>query len=299
MDSTTTSDRENFPNQPYLSRDQCTFAFLFVDMIMSLMKKLLLLICFFGMVNLGFAQRIAIMGALDAEISILLEEMGKVKTETHGGIDFYKGKLKGKKVVVLKAGVGKVNASYSTAVLVENYNPKALIFTGVAGGLDPEALPGDIVVGDKLVQYDFGQVDSTGFQVAPFRKLRGGNHEDLFIHADADLVQKALLVAASVDLEPISGRKPKVYQGVIATGDVFVSSDDKARWLYEEFGALATEMEGAAIAHLCRTLEIPFVVIRSCSDNANNHARVNFNAFVGPASVNSARIVLGILESMQ
>jgi adenosylhomocysteine nucleosidase len=238
------------------------------------------------------------MGALDQEIAILLDSMKTSKKVTKGGIDFYTGKLKGKKVVILKAGVGKVNSSYSTAVLTENFKPSVLIFTGVAGGLHPEAMPGDIVIGDRLVQYDFGQEDSTGFKVAPFRKLVGGSTDELYIRADSALVAKSIQAAEEIEFVPISGRTPKIFSGVIATGDVFVSSDVKARRLYEEFDALATEMEGAAIAHICRTLGIPFVIIRSCSDNANNHARVNFNQFVGPASVNSARLVLGILEKM-
>lgn len=262
------------------------------------MKKVVLVL-FFVFFSLSIhAQRIAIMGALDQEIAILLDSMKSSKKVNRRGIDFYTGKLKGKKVVILKAGVGKVNAAYSTAILVENFDPKALIFNGVAGGLHPEALPGDIVIGEKLVQFDFGQVDSAGFTVSPFRKLTGGRHEDLYIKADADLLEKSKLIADRIELVPISGREPKVFTGVIATGDVFVSSDEKARWLYEAFDALATEMEGAAIAHICRTLGIPFVIIRSCSDNANNHARVNFNQFVGPASINSARLVLGILEEM-
>jgi adenosylhomocysteine nucleosidase len=263
------------------------------------MKRLILFVLFVFLSLSIQAQRIAIMGALDQEIAILLDSMKTSKKVSRGGIDFYTGKLKGKKVVILKVGVGKVNSSYSTAVLTENFNPSRLIFTGVAGGFHPEAMPGDIVIGTKLVQYDFGQEDSTGFRVAPFRKLTGGNHADLYIDADQDLVAKSLQVAEKIELVPISGRTPKIFSGVIATGDVFVSSDVKASELYEEYEALATEMEGAAIAHICRTLGIPFVIIRSCSDNANNHARVNFNQFVGPASVNSARLVLGILEELQ
>ncbi|MFN3999911.1 5'-methylthioadenosine/adenosylhomocysteine nucleosidase [Algoriphagus sp.] len=264
---------------------------------MDIKKFLILsLFCFFSFAIQ--AQRIAIMGALDQEIAILLDSMKSSKKVNKGGIDFYTGKLKGKKVVILKAGVGKVNASYSTAILTENFKPSLLIFTGVAGGLHFEALPGDIVIGIKLVQYDFGQIDSTGFNVSPFRKLDGGRHEELYIEADAGLVAKSILSADKIDFVPISGRKPKVFAGVIATADVFVSNNEKAAWLYEEFDALATEMEGAAIAHICRTLGIPFVIIRSCSDNANNNARVNFNQFVGPASVNSARLVMGILEEL-
>jgi adenosylhomocysteine nucleosidase len=262
------------------------------------MKKLIIgFIIFIGSHSV-IAQRIAIMGALDQEIAILLDSMKSSKKVNRGGIDFYTGKLKGKKVVVLKAGVGKVNSSYSTAVLTENFKPIALIFTGVAGGLDPEALPGEIVIGEKLVQFDFGQIDTTGFKVSPFRKLNGGRHEELFVYSDQNLVAKSLASSSEIDFEPISGRKPRVFSGVIATGDVFVSNDEKAAMLYAEFGALATEMEGAAVAHICRTLGIPFVIIRSCSDNANNNARVNFNQFVGPASVNSARLVLGILEKL-
>ncbi|TDQ13675.1 adenosylhomocysteine nucleosidase [Algoriphagus boseongensis] len=263
------------------------------------MKKSILILLTLLIMHGSIAQRIAVMGALDEEIAILKEEMGKYKTQERGGIDFYLGKLKGKKIVLLKAGVGKVNSSYSTAVLMENYHPEALIFTGVAGGLAPDALPGDLVIGEKLVQYDYGQVDSLGFHVSPFRHPFDAQGEELFISGDSALISTSLEVAKAQTFLPISGREPRVFSGVIATGDLFVSSDEKAKWLYEEFGALATEMEGAAIGHICRTLGVPFVIIRSCSDNANNHARVNFNQFVGPASVNSAKIVLGILESMQ
>jgi adenosylhomocysteine nucleosidase len=262
-------------------------------------KKLLLvlLLCSFSFVSA--AQSIAIMGALDQEIAILIDSMGRNRKVTKGGIDFYKGKLKGKKVVILKAGVGKVNAAYSTAILTQNFKLSSLIFTGVAGGLDPEALPGDLVIGEKLVQYDFGKVDSLGFEVSPFRKLSGGSHEELYVVSNARLVGISQEAAKRVEFLPIANRQPKVFSGVIATGDIFVSSNEKANWLYTEFDALATEMEGAAVAHICRTLGIPFIVIRSCSDNANNNARLNFNQFVGPASENSARLVLEILDGME
>jgi adenosylhomocysteine nucleosidase len=263
------------------------------------MKKFLLLILILCFSLSASAQRIALMGAMDQEIAILLDSMQGQKKVTKGGIDFYKGKLKGRKVVILKAGVGKVNAAYSTAVLAENFKISSLIFTGVAGGLDPDALPGDLVIGEKLVQYDFGKVDSLGFEVWPFRKLTGGPHEKLFINSDKALLQISQNAAQIVTFVPVANRQPKVFSGVIATGDIFVSSNEKAKWLYSEFDALATEMEGAAVAHVCRTLEIPFIVIRSCSDNANNDARMNFNQFVGPASENSARLVLAILGEME
>lgn len=262
-------------------------------------KKLFLvfLLCSFSLVSA--AQSIAIMGALDQEIAILIDSMGRNRKVTKGGIDFYKGKLKGKKVVILKAGVGKVNSAYSTAILTQNFKLSSLIFTGVAGGLDPEAMPGDLVIGEKLVQYDFGKVDSLGFAVSPFRKLAGGLHDELYVESDARLILISQDAAKRVEFLPIANRQPRVFSGVIATGDIFVSSNEKANWLFTKFDALATEMEGAAVAHICRTLEIPFIVIRSCSDNANNNARLNFNQFVGPASENSARLVLEILDGME
>jgi adenosylhomocysteine nucleosidase len=238
----------------------------------------------------------AIVGALDQEISILLDSM-KRKREIHkSGLTFFTGKLKSQKVVVMKSGVGKVNASYSTAILLDRFKPSMLIFTGVAGGLHPEALPGDLVIGTRLVQFDFGQIDSLGFKVSPFRKLTGGRHEELFVSSDSVLVKLAEKASATVSFLPVSNRSPRVFSGPIATGDVFVSQQETANRLFTEFGALATEMEGAAVAHLCRSLGVPFLVIRSCSDNANQNARGNFNQFVGPASVNSASLVLKMLE---
>jgi adenosylhomocysteine nucleosidase len=245
----------------------------------------------------SFSQTIALMGALDQEIELLLGEMKRPKKVPIGGIDFYKGKIRGKSVVVLKAGVGKINASYSTAVLIQNFDIDALIFTGVAGGLHPESLPGDIVIGDRLFQHDFGKYDANGFSVTTYRELTGGRQTELFIPADSILVARSQTASNQVEFDGLSGRRPSVFTGLIATGDMFVSSPEKAQWLYGEYGALAAEMEGAAVAHICRTLGIPFVVIRSCSDNANHDARVNFEQFVGPASVNSSRLVLSILEN--
>lgn len=260
-----------------------------------MIKKLLLAFFLIGSLSAN-AQRIAIMGALDQEIAILLDSMKGKKEVERSGLTFYTGKLKGQKVVVIKSGVGKVNAAYSTAILLDRFQPSQLIFTGVAGGLHPEALPGDIIIGTELVQFDFGQIDSTGFKVSPFRKLTGGRHDELYIAADAELLKQAELAAGKVDFLSISGRKPRVFLGRIATGDVFVSDQETAENLYQNHQALATEMEGAAVAHLCRSVGVPFLVIRSCSDNANQNARVNFNQFVEPAAINSAGLVLKLLE---
>lgn len=263
------------------------------------LKKLSIGFLFFLLWVPATAQRLAIMGAMDPEISILLEALNKPKVTTHGGIDFYTGKLKGKKVVIVKAGIGKVNAAYSTAVLTQNFKLDGLIFTGVAGGLHPEALPGDIVIGTALVQVDFGLLDAEGFTPWNFRDLSGEPHPELLLAADSSLVQLSLEASKLADYQSISRRQPRVFQGVISTSDLFVSDPVKANWLYTKFNSLATEMEGAAVAHICRVLGLPFVVIRSCSDNANTDAHVNFSEFVGPAAANSANLVLRMVELME
>jgi adenosylhomocysteine nucleosidase len=261
--------------------------------------KSLSLIFLFLLLSLGAAaQRIAVLGALDQEIAILLDSLKEKKEVQHGGLTFYTGKLNGQEVVIGKSGVGKVNAAYSTAILLDHFTPKQLIFTGVAGGLHPESLPGDIVIGTKLIQTDFGQIDSVGFKISPFRKLSGGRYDDLYIYSDPILIQQAEAAAKQVIFIPISNRSPRVFSGVIATADVFVSNQATANQLYTDYQALATEMEGAAVAHLCRTLGVPFIVLRSCSDNANQVARVSFNQFVRAAAINSAGIVLQLLSAM-
>lgn len=263
------------------------------------LKKLLTAFLFLILWFPVHSQRVAIMGAMDQEISILVEALNRPKITHIGGIDFYTGKLKDKKVVILKAGIGKVNAAYSTAVLTQNFKLEGLIFTGVAGGLHPEALPGDIVIGTALVQVDFGLLDADGFTPWNFRNLSGEPHPELLLFADSSLIQLSLEASKLAEYQSISGRKPHIFQGVISTSDLFVSDPVKAKWLYSEFNSLATEMEGAAVAHICRLLGLPFVVIRSCSDNANTEAHVNFNEFVGPAAANSANLVLRMVELMQ
>ena len=246
----------------------------------------------------SLAQRIAIMGAMDEEIAILTDSLRNKKKITRGGVTFYKGKLKGRKVIILKAGIGKVNAAYSTAILLNNFKIDALIFTGVAGGLDPAIKPGDIVIGENLVQYDFGALKNAGFETWPTRNLVNNNDPNaLYLTADRDLLALSQKASASISLIPIDGSTPSFYVGTIATGDTFVGDVSKAKKLYIEFNAMATEMEGAAVAQVCTMLEVPFIVIRSCSDNANSNAHTDFLKFIKVASVNSAHLVFAILDN--
>lgn len=263
------------------------------------LKPILLLILFVVIGKLQ-GQRIAVMGAMDEEIELLKKELKNIKEVEKSGVRFYKGKLKGQKVVLLKAGVGKVNAAYSTGILVANFKLDALIFTGVAGGLQPEIKPGDIVISDQLIQYDFGELKNGVFEIWQSRNLVQNNKpNELYFKVDPLLLEKSKKASDLVSLKPLNKEVPKFYVGTIATGDTFVSDPEKAQQLYLNFNALATEMEGAAVAQICTMLKVPYIVIRSCSDNANTDAHADYFKFVQVAAVNSAQLVLKILENYE
>lgn len=259
------------------------------------LKKLTFLFFFISISFESHAQnRVGLMGALDQEIELVLSQMTRVKTKKIKGITFYEGKLGKEKVVLLKSGVGKVNAAFATATLLHNYRCKHLLFTGVAGGLHPEAVPGDIVIGDSLIQYDFGRLSNGSFELWPTRNLDGPN--PTYFKSDPNLALKAKEIAQKIDFEQIYSRPVRIFHGAISTADLFVSDSSKALFLYKEYNALATEMEGAAVAQICYQQRVPFLILRSCSDNAGSSAHMDFTAFVRPAARNSAALVLALLK---
>lgn len=240
------------------------------------------------------------MGAMDEEIELLKEALKNKKEVQKNGVTFYTGKLKGQKVVLLKSGIGKVNAAYSTAILISNFKLDALIFTGVAGGLHPEIEPGDLVISDKMIQYDFGELKEGSFKTWPTRNLAHNNDRNsLYLPVDPDLLKQSKKVSHRITLKPLNDRIPKFFVGAIATGDTFVSDPKKAKELYTNFKALATEMEGAAVAQICTMLKLPYIVIRTCSDNANIKAHADYFKFIKVAAVNSAQMVLAILDNYE
>ncbi|MDT0621561.1 5'-methylthioadenosine/adenosylhomocysteine nucleosidase [Croceitalea vernalis] len=259
--------------------------------------KQTIVLAFFFVIYMAQGQRVAIMGAMDKEIEFLKSELENKKKIQKSGVTFFTGKLKNKRVVLFKSGVGKVNASYCTAILVENFNVTSLIFTGVAGGLHPEIKPGDIVISNNLIQYDFGKLKNGEFEIWPTRNLKEKNNRNpLYLDVDPVLFKKSEKVSSRLKLKPFNNRLPKFYFGTIATGDNFISDTLKAKELNTKFNAIATEMEGAAVAQICTMLNLPYIIIRSCSDNANTKAQTDYLKFVEVAAINSAHMVLGLLE---
>ncbi|HEV7348697.1 5'-methylthioadenosine/adenosylhomocysteine nucleosidase [Telluribacter sp.] len=239
----------------------------------------------------------ALLGAFNDEVKLLEQSVKKAKKHTIHGIQFTTGELNGRQVVIALTGIGKVNAAMTTTLALQNFKPSEVIFTGIAGGLNPDLLPGDIVIGRETSHHDFGYIT---FQKQATRQTRNpitGEFNPDFFPADSALLSKTLTSVKRVQLEPTaaSRRAPKVITGRIVTGDVFVSSAEKVEQLRADFGADATEMEGAAVAQVCWQQQVPCIVIRSLSDKADSNAREDMLNFVKVAARNSAALVVELV----
>ncbi len=221
---------------------------------------------------------LGIIVAMEEELEVILKIMKKDKTEIKANMKFHSGEISGKKIIAVICGIGKVNSAVCTQILISEYDVKNVINVGIAGGIGKDIVPGDIVIGDSLVQHD---VDATAFGdvVGQIPRL------DTF---DFKADEKLVKLAKEASEKETSH---KTYVGRIATGDQFIADLDKIKWLSEEFNALACEMEGASIAQTCYLNNIPFVVIRSISDNANTGAHMDFEKFKYLAVENSSQIL--------
>lgn len=228
---------------------------------------------------------LGIIAAMSEELELLLTEMEVESKNTKANMTFYKGKLWNQNVVAVVCGIGKVNAAICTQILISEYKVDKAINVGVAGGIKKDIFPGDVVIGNNLVQYD---MDTTAFgdPIGQIPRL------DTFdFKCDEKLVELAKKAC-----EENGNIKSSV--GRIITGDQFVASVEKVQWMEKEFDASACEMEGGSIAHTCYLNNIPFVVIRSISDNANNGAHMDFAEFTTIGVKNSTTILKSMLLAM-
>lgn len=231
-------------------------------------------------------QKIGIIGAMDEEVEALKNEMNIKEIKTIANMDFYIGILENKDVMLVRCGIGKVNAAICTQILISELKVDTIINTGVAGAIKDELDVLDLVISTDVQQHDF---DVTGFG----HKLGEIPRMDKSIFpADITLVDKAF--AASKDV--LKGNK--AVKGRIVSGDIFVSDINLKEKLTINFNAHCTEMEGAAIGHTCYVNNIPFVIIRAMSDKADGSAHNNFNEFVKLAADHSKDIVKIMLKNM-
>lgn len=225
---------------------------------------------------------LAIIGAMEEEVTLLRDRMQVEGTATHAGITVTRGTFDGVDMVLAQCGIGKVNATICTQMLIDRYAPTRLVFSGVAGGLLPNMRPGDLVVGSHVIQFD---LDITAFGHRP-GALPG---RDRMIEADPALVA-ACTRAYDAGFD---GQKdaPALMAGTIVSGDRFISDPKTLRWLQREFSALATEMEGAAVGYTCQLNNVPFVVVRGLSDTAGDDAPEDFSANLTRVCQNSFQLM--------
>ncbi|MCG0274688.1 MAG: 5'-methylthioadenosine/adenosylhomocysteine nucleosidase [Thermosediminibacteraceae bacterium] len=232
-------------------------------------------------------QIIGIIGALDKELAMFYEKLKDVKTMTRASLTFFSGTLEGKSVVVVKSGVGKVNAALCTQLLIDYFRPSVIFCTGVAGALREDLDVGDVVISTDVVQHD---VDGTAFghELGEIPNLGVK-----YFQADEKLVEIAYEVARKLI------KKKKVVKGRVLSGDQFISSLEKVVFLREYFDGACVEMEGGAIAQVCYINKVPFLIIRSISDKANHKAVMVYDEFATEAARNSSEIVLGVINNLK
>lgn len=230
-------------------------------------------------------MKVAIIGAMEQEVSLLRQSMTQPITETHAGFEYYVGYINDIEVVLLRSGIGKVNAAISTTILLTQYNPDYVINTGSAGGFHVDLNVGDIVISDSVCHHD---VD-----VTPFGYDRG----QVPGMPACFLPNRQLVKAAQESIEAL-GEVVHMH-GLIATGDRFMHLPDDVTTTRGHFPEMiACEMEAAAVAQACHTFAKPFVIIRSLSDIAGKENAQTFEQYLDQAATHSAKVILEMLTKI-
>lgn len=227
---------------------------------------------------------------MDSEIDTLTARMTDTNEREMAGRVFVNGRLGGRDVVVVKSGIGKVAAAVTAQMLIDCFGVDCLINTGMAGGLDSRLAVKDLVVGAEAVQHDF---DLTAFGHAPGYLYGEDDATPTVFRADARLVEAAVKAAAQVLPTPA-----KALVGRVASGDVFVEDSARKKRLVADFGAAATEMEGAAIAQTAAENGVPFLILRTISDLAEEHAHVSFDELEVYAGQLAGDVTTALLECL-
>lgn len=211
---------------------------------------------------------VGIIGAMDEEVSALIDELEQAKCTTIAGLRFCEGKLNKQSVVVVRCGIGKVNAALCTQLLIDQFSVEAVINTGVAGGIDEQVEIGDVVLSTCAVQHDF-DTHAFGYDPGVIPRMERSSFP----------ADQRMLTAAYDISQAVLGQQ-RVHQGIVASGDQFVASKQHKERISRCFSAACAEMEGAAIAHVCWVNQVPYLIIRAISDKADTSAPDNFQEFV-------------------
>jgi len=231
--------------------------------------------------------KFGIIGAMEIEVETLKEHMLKKRVVTRARMEFFEGSINDIDLVVVRSGVGKVNAAMCVQILADEFGVTNIINTGVAGSLDAAIDIGDMVVSTDVCYHD---VDATIWGYAP------GEVPQLGV---ASFAADKEMIKTTVDaIESLFKGQCKAFEGRIVSGDQFIASDDKKNWIADTFEGKCTEMEGAAIAHASFLNNIPFVIIRAISDKADHSAEMNYPEFEKRAAAQSATLIEHLIKNM-
>lgn len=229
-------------------------------------------------------NKVGIIVAMEEEEEAILNIMNNIEEKDEYEVTFKIGQIEKTKVIVVKCGVGKVNAARVTQILIDKFNVEYVINVGSAGGLNPLLNIGDIVIGEKLIQHDF---DITAFDHAKGYIPNVG----VYLNSDEYLLRVANEV--SKEFTDIG-----FHNGVIASGDIFCTSDKMSQKINQKFKAMCVDMEGASIAQVAYLSGIPFLVVRSISDIPNNNNRITYEEFLESSSRLVAKFLISMLEKI-
>ena len=227
---------------------------------------------------------IGIIGAMQIEVDYLLEEMQSKKSKTISGIEYISGQMSGREVVVAKCGIGKVFAAMCTQTMILEYKPDVIINTGVSGGMINETNINDVIIAENVVQYDM----DTSFL---------GDVVGMISGIDLVHIPCGQKTAARLD-EVMKHMNVNHKLGTIATGDKFISDSNEIKRINHLFGAIAFDMESAAVGQVCYVNGIEYGIIRSISDNGNEDAGMDFMQFAKKAAKTSAEAVKKFVEGI-
>lgn len=224
-------------------------------------------------------KKYAIIAAMQEEMQEIKKIMTEIKEKQIYELEFFEGKINDTEVVLVEAGVGKVNAARTTQILIDNFEVEAIINVGSAGVANDELDIGDIVIGKKVVQHDF---DITAF-----------GHPKGFISNVGECVESdnKLIEKMEETILGLQNEDFKIKVGTIASGDIFCTEIKMKEKIRNKFDADAIEMEGAAIAQVCKLDNIPFIIVRSISDSPNGNNNITFDKFLEKASRRCALII--------
>ncbi|WP_156746106.1 5'-methylthioadenosine/adenosylhomocysteine nucleosidase [Mycobacterium sp. 1423905.2] len=242
------------------------------------------------------------MCAIPQELAYLRGVLRSGRSEHIAQLSFAAGELDGQQIILAEAGMGKVNTGLVATLLADRFGCRNIVFTGVAGGLDPELHIGDIVIADRVIQHDFGLLADERLHTyqpghVPFIKPT----ERLGYSADAALLDRVKQRLGGYVLPPLQitdNRPPRITYGTVLTGDQYVHCERTRRRLHNGFAGLAIEMEGGALAQVCEAFSIGWLVVRALSDLAGADSGLDFNRFVSEVAISSARVLRRLLPAL-